>query len=40
MVCDSSVKGAGSDEEDDEVNVKNESGVDDGKVLGWAKVCL
>lgn len=33
----SSVKGAGSDEEDDEVNVKNESGVDDGKVLGWAK---
>ncbi|XBH87327.1 hypothetical protein VPH35_074804 [Triticum aestivum] len=31
------VKGAGSDEEDDEVNVKNESGVDDGKVLGWAK---
>ncbi|KAI4995041.1 hypothetical protein ZWY2020_034944 [Hordeum vulgare] len=32
-----SVKGAGSDEEGDEVNVKNESGVDDGKVLGWAK---
>ncbi|EMS61328.1 hypothetical protein TRIUR3_23348 [Triticum urartu] len=36
----SSVKGAGSDEEDDEVNVKNESGVDDGKVLGWAKVIV
>jgi hypothetical protein len=34
------VKGAGSDEEDDEVNAKNETIVDDDKVMGWAKVCL
>ena len=40
MVCDSSVKGAGSDEEQDEVNMKNEIIVDDDKVMGWAKVCL
>jgi hypothetical protein len=40
MVCDSSVKGAGSDEEEDEVNMKNEIIVDDYKVMGWAKVCL
>jgi hypothetical protein len=40
MVCDSSVKCAGSDEEEDEVNMKNETIVDDYKVMGWAKVCL
>ncbi|XP_062216805.1 uncharacterized protein LOC133916923 isoform X2 [Phragmites australis] len=33
---DSSVKGGGSDEED-EVNVKHEMIVDDEKVMGWAK---
>ncbi|KAL6645514.1 hypothetical protein ACP70R_017122 [Stipagrostis hirtigluma subsp. patula] len=33
---DSSVKGVGSDEED-EVNVKHETIVDDEKVIGWAK---
>uniref|UniRef100_A0ACD5TUJ9 Uncharacterized protein n=1 Tax=Avena sativa TaxID=4498 RepID=A0ACD5TUJ9_AVESA len=33
----SSVKGAGSDEDDDEVNAKNETIVDDDKVMGWAK---
>ncbi|KQK23686.1 uncharacterized protein LOC100831773 isoform X1 [Brachypodium distachyon] len=33
----SSVKGAVSDEEEDEVNVKNEITVDDDKVMGWAK---
>ncbi|CAM0870724.1 unnamed protein product [Alopecurus aequalis] len=33
----SSVKGAGSDEEQDEVNMKNEIIVDDYKVMGWAK---
>ncbi|RLN38599.1 hypothetical protein C2845_PM01G02930 [Panicum miliaceum] len=33
---DSSVKGVGSDEED-EVNVKHEMIVDDEKVIGWAK---
>lgn len=34
---DSSVKGARSDD-DDEVNVKHETIVDDEKVIGWAKV--
>ncbi|KAM0828352.1 hypothetical protein ACQ4PT_067613 [Festuca glaucescens] len=33
----SSVKCAGSDEEEDEVNMKNEAIVDDYKVMGWAK---
>ncbi|KAM0922132.1 hypothetical protein ACQ4PT_006364 [Festuca glaucescens] len=33
----SSVKCAGSDEEEDEVNMKNETIVDDYKVMGWAK---
>ncbi|PNT78219.1 uncharacterized protein LOC100831773 isoform X2 [Brachypodium distachyon] len=36
----SSVKGAVSDEEEDEVNVKNEITVDDDKVMGWAKVIV
>lgn len=36
---DSSVKVAGSDEED-EVNAKHEMVVDDEKVMGWAKVSL
>ncbi|KAM0828351.1 hypothetical protein ACQ4PT_067613 [Festuca glaucescens] len=36
----SSVKCAGSDEEEDEVNMKNEAIVDDYKVMGWAKVVV
>ena len=39
ILYDSSVKGVGSDEED-EVNVKHEMIVDDEKIIGWAKVCL
>jgi hypothetical protein len=35
---DSSVKAAGSDDED-EVSLKHEMIVDDEKVIGWAKVC-
>lgn len=39
VVSDSSVKGVGSDEEE-ELNMKQEIVVDDEKVMGWAKVCL
>jgi hypothetical protein len=37
VVSDSSVKGVGSDEEE-ELNMKQEIVVDDEKVMGWAKV--